>query len=81
MGRRREAGRHPVIDDAHPALAVATADLVDCERIQEPKWLPIVGCQYEAAVPGLVIRIHLRSWVLWPSLGWRRPRLAAGAAL
>jgi len=29
MGRRREAGRHPVIDDAHPALAVATADLVD----------------------------------------------------
>jgi len=71
VGRRREARRHPVVDDAQLALAMVAADLVDRQGVQEPERLPFVGGQHEAGGPGLVIGMAC-SWVYMPgSLRWR----------
>jgi hypothetical protein len=52
---RGEAGRHPVIDDAQLATALVAADLGDGQGIEEPEWLPFVGCDDEAAGAGKVL--------------------------
>ena len=58
--RRREAGRHPVVDDAEPALSVGGADLVDGQGVQEPERRSLVGRDGEPVLRRRAVRIHCR---------------------
>ena len=57
-GRRSEPDRHPVIEDAQPTRAAATADLVDRQDAQQPERLVLVGGQHDVVGRASVIGIH-----------------------
>ena len=61
VGRRGEAGRYPVIEDAQLAVAVAAADLGDGQGVEEPERLPLVGRDDESAGAGVVCWFHCLS--------------------
>jgi hypothetical protein len=72
--RRGQAGRHPVIDDAQLAVAVAAADLGDGPGIEEPERLPFVGRDIAARGPsgrGLRLSGSFALALAWPKLSGR----------
>src|ERR1700761_8319415 len=84
VGRRREPGGHPVVDDAQQVLAVVAADLLDRQGVQEPERLPLVGGQDEAAGRDTMagfLRLPLWAGHAVALCGRRRGRRGPGAAI